>query len=172
MATEEKQASLIDEGQIQVRHPISTDCRGTPGWLFETLQARYAIGGRFDLDACAQAWNAKVPNYITPEVDALSIDWHATSVWANFPYSDLLPWLRHAKKQIEKGNIERIVMLLPVRGSSPWFQTYRPQVATETFLPFRVDFDYPPGERSPNSPYESSVVWVMEQGIRMPPGMI
>lgn len=59
---------------------------GTPVDFFKKVDAIF----RFDLDVCAEDWNAKVENYISPEMNGLVTPWTvqggAARAWMNPPY--------------------------------------------------------------------------------------
>jgi phage N-6-adenine-methyltransferase len=59
---------------------------GTPQRLYDQLDKFF----HFDMDVCADAWNAKHRCYISPEMDAFSTPWigdgDSTTAWMNPPY--------------------------------------------------------------------------------------
>ena len=78
---------------------------GTPQKLFDVLHAEYS----FDVDVCALPHNAKLPEFITPNEDALSLHWGGMRVWCNPPYKDIPNWLAHSSEP------SFVAFLLPVR---------------------------------------------------------
>lgn len=60
----------------------------TPPEVFDPLHAEFDFG----LDACATDESARLPVYITPEIDTLTQDWslwcNDRPVWQNMPYGD------------------------------------------------------------------------------------
>ena len=119
------------------------DNRATPPEVFGPLHERFG----FTLDACALPSNAKLPRFVTPEENGLTVSWAGERVWCNPPFSDIYPW-------VAKANAERmadlIVMLLPAnRTEQRWWQELveprRDQdgVLTVEFLPGRLRFINP-----------------------------
>jgi phage N-6-adenine-methyltransferase len=95
------------------------DDRATAPEDFDPLNERFL----FTLDACAQAHNAKLPRYFTPEQDGLIQSWAHERVWCNPPYSDIRPWVAKAHYEILHGDAELVVMLLPAnRTEQGWWQ--------------------------------------------------
>ena len=92
------------------------DDRATSPEVFGPLHSRW----RFTLDAAASADNAKLPCYVTPEMDGLVWPWAGERVWCNPPYSDVRPWL---EKAWAEDDAELVVMILPAnRTEQAWWQ--------------------------------------------------
>lgn len=102
----------------------------TPQDLFDQLNETY----KFNLDPCATPENAKCPVYFTKELDGLKQSWVSVTgkgwidyipgrVFCNPPYGrgTIDKWTKKAREEIENGNAELIVMLLPVRTCTRWF---------------------------------------------------
>lgn len=99
------------------------DMTMTPKWLFGAIDAEFM----FCLDAAALPETALCEKFLTPTIDALSVDWsdfispriRAPFVWLNPPYSDIKPWvdaaIRHQKDGIGT------VMLVPQDTSAEWY---------------------------------------------------
>jgi hypothetical protein len=98
-------------------------CYQTPPEFLRWLEVRWLPRyghSKFTLDACAEPWNAKCPEFIAPPgtlpchgmigVNGLTTDW-ATSgaVWCNPGFSGLWPWARQARKQAEAGRLSFMV---------------------------------------------------------------
>jgi phage N-6-adenine-methyltransferase len=103
----------------------------TPDDLFQALHAIF----KFDVDVCAHEQNAKLPVYFDETDDALSIEnwfstvlergrWRKLSAWANPPYSRaskvLQSWVEKCVEQSQRSC--GVVMLLPARTETKWFQ--------------------------------------------------
>lgn len=118
-----------------------TDDRRTPAWLFDPLHAAH----RFTIDAAASPANALLPRYWTRADDALSRPWTEERVWCNPPFSDLSPWVAHART----ADAAAVVMLLPAnRTDQRWWQELiepdRDRGGFSTrFIGGRVDFAAP-----------------------------
>ena len=87
----------------------------TPLWLFRALDLEF----NFALDAAALPETALCEKYLTPDIDALSVDWgdfispsvRSPWAWLNPPYSDIGPWVEKAIEQQGRGI--GTVMLVP-----------------------------------------------------------
>jgi len=107
----------------------------TPQWLFDELNAEFD----FNLDAAASEDNAKCEDYIAS--DGLTTQWvHEVRtypggvkevyylkgrVFVNPPYGRAVGlWVQKAHDEVEKGNAELVVMLLPSRTDTRWFHQY------------------------------------------------
>lgn len=136
------------------------DDRGTSWEDFNPLHERFG----FTIDVAANAVNAKLPRYWSPEVDGLEQSWAGERVWCNPPYShpNLYRWV--AKAWCEWGRRpppELIVMLVPAnRTEQMWWQrliepSRRREDLQVEFLPGRMRFINPgkpgigPNERPP-----------------------
>jgi hypothetical protein len=130
---------------------------GTPRLLFYQLQEEY----HFTVDVCAVAHNAKLLPFVTPEQNALSMDWgclplskicywDAWRVWCNPPYDDIPRWLAHALEP------EISVYLLPARTDREWFRRWKPLAEVHWFVgekPHkRLQFEPPPGLQYSSNP--------------------
>ena len=79
------------------------DSYATPEWLFSVFKG----------------WFDPCPLNDKPLFDGLSIDWKKYT-YVNPPYSNPLPWVEKAIKEMKKGNL--IVMLLRADSSTKYFQ--------------------------------------------------
>lgn len=99
------------------------DMTQTPQWLFNALDLEF----NFALDAAAMPETALCQHFLTPTIDALSVDWgdfisplvRAPWVWLNPPYSDIGPWVEKAIEQQGRGI--GTVMLVPQDTSTEWY---------------------------------------------------
>jgi hypothetical protein len=145
------------------------NCWGTPDDLFAREHAKY----NFTVDACALPWNTTLPRYWAPPdycalgvipnvplaLDGLAQDWTGERVWCNPPYGRGLiePWVEKALE----GYAEVVVLLLPSRTDTAWFQKLNAHPWVEIdFLPKRVRFVPPPGVKA-SSPTEASILVVV-----------
>lgn len=105
----------------------------TPPDLFESLHEEF----NFDIDVCAERWNAKLPTFWTLEDDCLSKSWIGLRCFMNPPYG------REIKHFIEKASTsdaEVVVALLPARTDTKYFHNYIYGKAEIRFLKGRVNF--------------------------------
>lgn len=103
------------------------DQTSTTPWLFAALDVEFQFG----IDLAATDKSAKCTTYFTPKHDALTQDWLASvpplanaTGWLNPPYSDILPWIRHARKEQQKGFTT--VFLVPNDCSGQWWPENQP----------------------------------------------
>ena len=121
----------------------------TPADLFAECER---VFGPFTLDAAASDENFKVDQYLTEEVDALSVSWAGNVVWLNPPYSVegehpdgrkyrkrvIHLWVKKAYLEALKPDT-RVVALLPSRTDTRWFHDYVAK-GHITFLKGRLKF--------------------------------
>jgi phage N-6-adenine-methyltransferase len=117
------------------------DERGTPQGTFDALNAEF----HFNLDVAARAENAKCELFYGPgstlAEDALTTDWGGVgfTVWMNPPYSIAGRFIKKAREEADKGTT--VVMLLPVRSDTAWWQNYiwDKDAWVEQTVPSKVD---------------------------------
>jgi phage N-6-adenine-methyltransferase len=128
----------------------------TPPALFAQLHQEF----KFTVDACAHAWNAKLPYYWSPAQDGLMQSWQGHTVWCNPPYGKGLiePWVRKALTR----QADTAVLLVPSRTDTDWFQACLSAKVEQRFLPKRVHFVPPPGVEA-SSPTEASVLIIVRK---------
>ena len=124
-----------------------TDLWSTPQDFFDTLDDEF----HFTLDACALPENAKCRNYYTPEDDGLIQPWYGT-VWCNPPYGRTIShWVEKAARSSDDG--ATVVMLLPARTDTRWFQNYIYHRAEVRFIAGRLKF----GDSKNSAPFPSMI---------------
>jgi len=101
----------------------------------------------FDFDPCPLN-----PNY---EVDGLSIDW-GKRVYVNPPYGKAVRvWLEKGLSEIDKGNSELVVFLLPSYTDVKWFhEVVLPRASEIRFIKGRLKF----GEHNNSAPFANMLV--------------
>ncbi len=88
---------------------MSSDRWSTPKEVFQPLHDEFG----FDLDVCAEPWNAKCSRYLSPKLDGLSQKWAGTC-WMNPPYSqEIGKWIQKAYEESLAGTT--VVCLVPAR---------------------------------------------------------
>ena len=119
----------------------------TPQDFFDFLNGIF----RFDLDVCALPENAKCERFYTPEDDGLLQPWDG-GVWCNPPYGkEIGKWVEKASRERESNRF--IVMLLPARTDTKWFQQYVLPYAWLWFVDGRLKF----GGAETSAPFPSVV---------------
>lgn len=75
-------------------------------------------------------------------------------VWCNPPYGkEIINWVRKASEEIENDYCDFIVMLLPARTDTRWFQKYVYGKAELHFVNGRLKF----GENESSAPFPSLI---------------
>lgn len=110
----------------------------TPPEVFDPLHAEFGFG----LDAAAREGSERLPNYLSPEVDALTYDWATASnglpVFVNPPYGrGLNKWI--AKAHVT-GLYARVVMLIYSITSTRAWHDHVMKAAEIRFIEGRVYF--------------------------------
>lgn len=100
----------------------------TPADLVRLIEHYLFEDKQFDLDACADATNAKCMDFFDKETDGLAQDW-ATEyrrVWCNPPYSQVAAWMEKAYCQSLKGCT--VACLVPASTETKWHQTAKARI--------------------------------------------
>jgi|21_taG_2_1085346.scaffolds.fasta_scaffold01168_5 site-specific DNA-methyltransferase (adenine-specific) len=120
----------------------TTGVEGHPDWstprpLFEHLNQEFA----FDLDGAAQAHNAMLENFISPEEDSLTVEWsdRGSTVWLNPPYKNMGAWMKKAYLESLKGLT--VVALVLVRSDTRWWNDWAMKAAEVRIIRGRVYFE-------------------------------
>ena len=92
----------------------------TPQELFDFLNEMF----KFDLDVCADEKSAKCKVYFNEEQDGLKQLWFG-NCWMNPPYNrQQVHWVKKAIDEINRGNAETVVILIPARTETVAWQKY------------------------------------------------
>ena len=134
----------------------------TPPALFRELERRFGRG-KFTLDAAASATDALCDLYFTEEQDALKQTWSGR-VFCNPPYQDILPWVKHAHCAVVEDHAEVVVMLLPARTGTEWYDFCLRNGTRIEPIRGRVAFLNPEGRQKKGN-FEWSLVVVFERPI-------
>lgn len=134
------------------RQDPEDDEYATPGKLWRPLSN--AVGG-FDLDPASGAESTPIaPNRYTKEDDGLTKAWHGW-VFVNPPWSTNGDgsakdrWLRKARGEANRDDVDGVVLLLPVSSSAHWFHDHVLNAEVVCFVgPGRIPFEG--GDRNPS----------------------
>jgi phage N-6-adenine-methyltransferase len=97
---------------------MSNNRWSTPQAFFDELNQEFG----FNLDVCAEPWNAKCAWYLSPEQDGLSLPWPGTC-WMNPPFGrEIEQWVEKAYKETSRGST--VVCLVPARTDTGWWHDY------------------------------------------------
>ena len=90
----------------------------TPQYLFDEYDEQF----HFELDVCADEWNAKCKKYYTIDDDGLNKPW-CSSNWMNPPFGrETGKWVKKAHLEAQLGKVT--VGLLPAYTETNWFHDY------------------------------------------------
>ena len=107
----------------------------TPKAIFNTLNKEF----NFVCDVAASRENRLCKMYFDEAGNALDplCDWFKSN-WCNPPYSNIMPWVKKAKTEHEKG--KTIVMLVPADTSVKWFKEAYNSCNEVRFISGRLSF--------------------------------
>jgi phage N-6-adenine-methyltransferase len=107
----------------------------TPPAFFNSLNAEFS----FTLDACATKSTAKCKMFLSPEVDALSLEWSGI-VFLNPPYGrGIGRWIKKARQEASAGRA-CVVCLVPARTDTKWWHDFCMTADEIRFLTRRLTF--------------------------------
>ncbi len=127
---------------------------GTPPEFIQVLEDLF---GLFTLDPCATRHNNVSERFFTEWDNGLKQMWRAKNVFVNPPYGRqtnaniaaghcVKPWVYKAWREVDSGRAKRVVMLLPARTETVWFQdVVLPHAAELQFVKGRLRFVGAPG---------------------------
>lgn len=131
-----------------------------PTDLFASLDNEF----HFTLDAASSETNHKCQKYYTLEDSAFDHEWGGETVFCNPPYGRAIAdWDRKYSMEASRKNT-LVVMLLPARTDTRWFQDYILDRAEVRFLKGRLKFETDGVPDGP-APFPSMIV-VMRTGER------
>lgn len=187
---------------VQRRMPFAASAEGdrpqnwaTPLDLFQEIERRYAHGGAFDLDVCAESWSAKCRTFFSDSPPAAwrsdvvlraNLDlgdafdresWSLAtyggppcpSCFCNPPFDDIGAWMARARHEVERGHVSQVVFLVPARMGRAWWTEHVPHAAFVRPVRGRINFDAPPGAKSSGG-FEDCVVVAFEAPLPAQPG--
>lgn len=134
----------------KVHFSSATDNWATPQKFFAECELEF---GKFDLDPCATAENAKAPRFFTKDENGLDKTWFGR-VWMNPPYGRTIgDWMRKAYQEAKNGNAEIVVCLVPSRTDTAWWHDYAARGYVR-FIRGRLKF----GNAKTSAPFPSALV--------------
>lgn len=109
----------------------------TPQKLFDQLNEEF----HFTLDAASNDQNAKCEHHYTVENIGLEHSWEGETVFCNPPYGrNIGDWIRKASQEASKPDT-LVVLLVPARTDTRWFQNHILHRAEVRFLPGRLKYE-------------------------------
>lgn len=124
------------------------DMRFTPHWFFQHIVDAF---GPVNLDPCAHELSPVVADRrIMPPEDGLMASWAGTRLaFVNPPFSNLVGWLNRSVDAFERGECDKVVILIPTRTDSATFHDRVVPLADIAFLRGRMQFDTDTGTTYP-----------------------
>src|SRR4030095_15884523 len=114
-------AYLAPQGSVKAFFTHAGNSAVSETWTTpkELLEPLYSVFGAFDLDPCSPTSGRTAPVrakvHYTQEDNGLALPWFGT-VYMNAPYRrGIHQWTAKAKAEVEQGNAEMVVGLLPAR---------------------------------------------------------
>jgi len=142
--------------------------RRTPPALVLELARRFGRGG-FDFDAACSEANCvcrqamREDGYLPGDLDGWdSLDgvlWRGR-VWCNPPWNNIGLFVRKAAREMDRGNAEVVVFLVPARTSMPWWHYAMRSGFRQHDIVGRVAYG-----GSGSAPFEHSTVLVLDRPI-------
>ncbi len=120
---------------------------------------RELAGGTIDLDPCSTAENpTEARRWFTPAKDGITQDWKSNGLtYVNAPYgTGLVGWVGKAVKSYRFGDARSVLLLLPGRPDTRWWQDYCRYADAICFWKGRLTFKGAPGP----APFPSAL-WFM-----------
>lgn len=109
----------------------------TPPALFNRLNEEF----RFDIDAAANADNAKCRVWFDVAADGLKQLWSPFTVFCNPPYKDAALWVRKAALESRRGGATAVLLTGARTGTVYWAEWVWPEVHEIRFITRRVKFE-------------------------------
>ena len=123
----------------------------TPWELFRAWDISH---GRFHLDVCATAENAKCSKFFSPKEDGLNQPWEGIC-WMNPPYGRAIgQWIGKAASEARTARVLRVVCLIPARTDTAWWHDLVIPYGKVHFLRGRIRFE----DAKHPAPFPSAIV--------------
>lgn len=137
-----------------------TDQWFTPQDVFDCIRFQFDIG-TVDFDFAADPYNAKAARYYTEDDDALTQEWEAETGWLNPPYGRIIgDFTDKAVASVEDGQVRRLILLVPARTDTKWFQRIvnSPVCDHVLFIKGRIKFESPTTDELNSAPFPSAAI--------------
>jgi len=139
----------MDKQTQRTMFSSATDNWATPQHFFDALERMY---GKFDLDPCASADNAKCQRYFTKDDNGLAQHWSG-NVFCNPPYGRVIgDWVEKSYRMATGSTT--VVMLIPARTDTKYWHDYVMNAKQILFVKGRLRF----GDGRGSAPFPSAVV--------------
>jgi transcriptional regulator with XRE-family HTH domain len=141
-------AYLAPTGSTKAFYAHAGNSSNHQGWEtpHDLLEPLYSVFGVFDLDPCSPTSHSrtapvKAEVHYTEDDDGLALPWFGT-VFMNPPYGrNLSLWTAKAKAEVEQGNAEMVIALLPARPETAYWHRDIAGSASVFFLKGHLKFE-------------------------------
>ena len=138
-----------------LHHSSGRDSWSTPAAFFDVINHKY----RFQLDACAEPWSAKCPQYYTRQDNGLIMPWKSWT-WCNPPYSQIANWYEKAVSEMSFGASS--VLLTFARTDTKAFHQYALKASEIVFIQGRLRFVSPDTRRQEHPAPSPSILVIFD----------
>lgn len=141
-------------GDMKVHFMSENQTWGTPQAVFDYANERF---GSFDIDLAASSENTKCEKFFDEGNSALEGEWGLWTKrgWLNPPYGRMLkPFALKVVDQLKKDNIKRVVMLVPARTDTVWWNALVENASHVIFFKGRLRFD----GATNSAPFPSAII--------------
>jgi len=129
--------------KLAVHHSSQSADWWTPKHIIDLA---VAFLGEIELDPCCNDGEPNVParRYFRKSDNGLDQFWDARTIWLNPPYGrEIKRWLEMFITNLDKGNIEEGLILVPARPDTKWFQFLLKEGFPFCFVTGRLKFYNP-----------------------------
>lgn len=171
MTIEEDLAALIRKNKMNKKTQKLMFSSKQTEWATPTsfFLKLVAVFGPFTLDPAATKENSKCSKFFTIEEDGLKQNWEGEKVFCNPPYKRgvMQKWVEKGFNEGQKENT-LVVMLLPARVDTKWFNDYVMNADEIYFVRGRLKFENKNNKDS--APFPSMIV--VFDGFRKEKGVL
>lgn len=128
----------------------------TPKFVFDYYNKRFNLR----MDVAASDNNKLCDMWMTKDDNALNTSWSVWGNWCNPPYSDIMPWVKKAIKEMGRGCLT--VMLIPADTSVKWFKAAFENCTECHFISGRLSFINAETQKPVNGNNKGSVVFIFD----------
>lgn len=137
---------------MKVHYSSNSNEWATPNYVFNKLKTRF----NFTLDPCCTKETARCKKFYTIKEDGLIQDWSKDITFCNPPYGRKIGlWVKKAYEESQKGGI--VVMLIPARTDTKYFEKYCTKASQIIFISGRIKFVQGNNKPAP-APFPSCIV--------------
>lgn len=129
-----------------------------------TRQDRAMGRTSIDLDVAASITNSMGKRFYDESMDGLKQSWNGHLVWCNPPYKKVLPWVKKAIEEFQKGSYFACVLLVNASTDTEWFHLLNNYGPCDIgFVRRRISFIDPDTRRPAKNPERPSMIAVISE---------